>query len=213
MSLWNKKNKETLLGPLSKNNPIMVQMLGICSALAVTSKLEPAIVMALSVTVVVAFSNVVISLLRKTIPNRIRIIVQLVVAATLVTIVSEVLKAYCYDVSKQLSVYVGLIITNCILMGRLEAFALGNGPWESFLDGVGNGLGYGAVLVAVGFFRELLGSGTLLGFQIIPQSFYATDGIHGYVNNGLMILPPMALISVAVLIWIHRSYNKELQEN
>ena len=206
MSLWNKKNKETLLGPLSKNNPIMVQMLGICSALAVTSKLEPAIVMALSVTVVVAFSNVVISLLRKTIPNRIRIIVQLVVAATLVTIVSEVLKAYAYDVSKQLSVFVGL-------MGRLEAFALGNGPWESFLDGIGNGLGYGAVLVAVGFFRELLGSGTLLGFQIIPQSFYATDGIHGYVNNGLMILPPMALISVAVLIWIHRSYNKELQEN
>ncbi|EKX99990.1 NADH:ubiquinone reductase (Na(+)-transporting) subunit D [Porphyromonas catoniae] len=213
MSLWNKKNKETLVGPLSKNNPIMVQMLGICSALAVTSKLEPSIVMALSVTVVVAFSNVVISLLRKTIPNRIRIIVQLVVAATLVTIVSEVLKAYAYDVSKQLSVFVGLIITNCILMGRLEAFALGNGPWESFLDGIGNGLGYGAVLVAVGFFRELFGSGTLLGYQIIPQSFYATDGIHGYVNNGLMILPPMALISVAVLIWIHRSYNKELQEN
>ena len=213
MSLWNKKNKETLLGPLSKNNPIMVQMLGICSALAVTSKLEPAIVMALSVTVVVAFSNVVISLLRKTIPNRIRIIVQLVVAATLVTIVSEVLKAYAYDVSKQLSVFVGLIITNCILMGRLEAFALGNGPWESFLDGIGNGLGYGAVLVAVGFFRELFGSGTLFGYQIIPQSFYATDGIHGYVNNGLMILPPMSLILVAVLIWIHRSYNKELQEN
>ena len=213
MSLWNKKNKETLVGPLSKNNPIMVQMLGICSALAVTSKLEPSIVMALSVTVVVAFSNVVISLLRKTIPNRIRIIVQLVVAATLVTIVSEVLKAYAYDVSKQLSVFVGLIITNCILMGRLEAFALGNGPWESFLDGIGNGLGYGAVLVAVGFFRELFGSGALLGYQIIPQSFYATDGIHGYVNNGLMILPPMALISVAVLIWIHRSYNKELQEN
>ena len=213
MSLWNKKNKETLVGPLSKNNPIMVQMLGICSALAVTSKLEPSIVMALSVTVVVAFSNVVISLLRKTIPNRIRIIVQLVVAATLVTIVSEVLKAYAYDVSKQLSVFVGLIITNCILMGRLEAFALGNGPWESFLDGIGNGLGYGAVLEAVGFFRELFGSGTLLGYQIMPQSFYATDGIHGYVNNGLMILPPMALISVAVLIWIHRSYNKELQEN
>jgi len=213
MSLWNKKNKETLVGPLSKNNPIMVQMLGICSALAVTSKLEPSIVMALSVTVVVAFSNVVISLLRKTIPNRIRIIVQLVVAATLVTIVSEVLKAYAYDVSKQLSVFVGLIITNCILMGRLEAFALGNGPWESFLDGIGNGLGYGAVLVTVGFFRELFGSGTLLGYQIIPQSFYATDGIHGYVNNGLMILPPMALISVAVLIWIHRSYNKELQEH
>ena len=213
MSLWNKKNKKTLLGPLSKNNPIMVQMLGICSALAVTSKLEPAIVMALSVTIVVAFANVVISLLRKGIPNRIRIIVQLVVAATLVTLVSEVLKAYAYDVSKQLSVFVGLIITNCILMGRLEAFALGNGPWESFLDGLGNGFGYGLVLIAVGFFRELFGSGTLLGFQIIPQSFYATDGIHGYVNNGLMILPPMALISVAVLIWIHRSYNKELQEN
>ena len=213
MSLWNKKNKETLLGPLSKNNPIMVQMLGICSALAVTSKLEPAIVMGLSVTIVVAFANVVISLLRKGIPSRIRIIVQLVVAATLVTLVSEILKAYAYDVSKQLSVFVGLIITNCILMGRLEAFALGNGPWESFLDGIGNGLGYGAVLVAVGFFRELFGSGTLLGYQIIPQSFYATDGIHGYVNNGLMILPPMSLILVAVLIWIHRSYNKELQEN
>lgn len=213
MSLWNKKNKETLLGPLSKNNPIMVQMLGICSALAVTSKLEPALVMGLSVTIVVAFANVVISLLRKGIPNRIRIIVQLVVAATLVTLVSEVLKAYAYDVSKQLSVFVGLIITNCILMGRLEAFALGNGPWESFLDGVGNGLGYAIVLAVVGFFRELLGSGTLLGFQVIPQPLYATDGIHGYVNNGLMILPPMALISVAVLIWIHRSYNKELQEN
>ena len=213
MSLWNKKNKETLLGPLSKNNPIMVQMLGICSALAVTSKLEPALVMGLSVTIVVAFANVVISLLRKGIPNRIRIIVQLVVAATLVTLVSEVLKAYAYDVSKQLSVFVGLIITNCILMGRLEAFALGNGPWESFLDGVGNGLGYAIVLAVVGFFRELLGSGTLLGFQVIPQSLYATDGIHGYVNHGLMILPPMALISVAVLIWIHRSYNKELQEN
>lgn len=213
MSLWNKKNKETLLGPLSKNNPIMVQMLGICSALAVTSKLEPAIVMGLSVTIVVAFANVVISLLRKGIPNRIRIIVQLVVAATLVTLVSEVLKAYAYDVSKQLSVFVGLIITNCILMGRLEAFALGNGPWESFLDGIGNGLGYGLVLVVIGFFRELFGSGTLFGYQIIPESFYATDGIHGYVNNGLMILPPMALISVAVLIWIHRSYNKELQED
>ena len=169
MSLWNKKNKETLLGPLSKNNPIMVQMLGICSALAVTSKLEPALVMGLSVTIVVAFANVVISLLRKGIPNRIRIIVQLVVAATLVTLVSEVLKAYAYDVSKQLSVFVGLIITNCILMGRLEAFALGNGPWESFLDGVGNGLGYAIVLAVVGFFRELLGSGTLLGFQVIPQ--------------------------------------------
>lgn len=212
MSLWNKKNKEVLLGPLSKSNPVVVQMLGICSALAVTSKLAPAIVMALSVTVVVAFANVVISLLRKTIPGRIRIIVQLVVAATLVTLVNEILKVYAYDVSKQLSVFIGLIITNCILMGRLEAFALGNRPWESFLDGVGNGLGYGAILVIVAFFRELLGSGTLLGYQIIPQSFYATDGIHGYVNNGLMILPPMALISVAVIIWVHRSYNEDLQE-
>ena len=207
------KNKEILFNPLSKDNPVIVQMLGICSALAVTVKLQPALVMAISVAAVVAFANVIISLLRKTIPNRIRIIIQLVVVAALVTIVNEILKAFAYDVSKQLSVFVGLIITNCILMGRLEAFALGNGPWESFLDGIGNGLGYGAVLVAVGFFRELLGSGTLLGFQIIPQSFYATDGIHGYVNNGLMILPPMALISVAVLIWIHRSYNKELQEN
>ncbi len=212
MSLWNKKNQETLLGPLSKNNPVVVQMLGICSALAVTSKLAPAIVMALSVTVVVAFANVIISLIRKTIPGRIRIIVQLVVAATLVTLVNEVLKVYAYDVSKQLSVFIGLIITNCILMGRLEAFALGNKPWESFLDGVGNGLGYGAILVIVGFFRELLGSGTLFGYQIIPKTVYAADGIHGYVNNGLMILPPMALISVAVIIWVHRSVNKDLQE-
>lgn len=213
MSLWNKKNQEILLGPLSKNNPVVVQMLGVCSALAVTSKLAPAIVMALSVTVVVAFANVIISLIRKTIPGRIRIIVQLVVAATLVTLVNEVLKVYAYDVSKQLSVFIGLIITNCILMGRLEAFALGNKPWESFLDGVGNGLGYGLILVIVGFFRELLGSGTLLGYQVLPQSIYATDGIHGYVNNGLMILPPMALISVAVIIWVHRAYNKDLQEN
>ncbi len=213
MSLWNKKNQEILLGPLSKNNPVVVQMLGVCSALAVTSKLAPSIVMALSVTVVVAFANVIISMLRKTIPGRIRIIVQLVVVATLVTLVNEALKAFAYDVSKQLSVFVGLIITNCILMGRLEAFALGNRPWESFLDGVGNGLGYGLILVIIGFFRELLGSGTLLGYQVIPESFYATDGIHGYVNNGLMILPPMALIATAVIIWIHRSYNKELQEN
>ena len=212
MSLWNKKNQETLLGPLSKNNPVVVQMLGICSALAVTSKLAPAIVMALSVTVVVAFANVIISLIRKTIPGRIRIIVQLVVAATLVTLVNEVLKVYAYDVSKQLSVFIGLIITNCILMGRLEAFALGNKPWESFLDGVGNGLGYGAILVIVGFFRELLGSGTLFGYRVISEAIYASDGIHGYVNNGLMILPPMALISVAVIIWVHRSINEDLQE-
>jgi Na+-transporting NADH:ubiquinone oxidoreductase subunit D len=203
------KNKEVLLGPLSKNNPVIIQMLGICSALAVTSKLEPSIVMALSVTVVVAFANVIISLLRNTIPNRIRIIVQLVVVAALVTIVSEVLKAFAYEVNKQLSVFVGLIITNCILMGRLEAFALGNGPWKSFLDGIGNGLGYGLILVIIGFFRELFGSGTLLGYPVIPKVFYDW----GYVNNGLMILPPMALIVVAVIIWVHRSRNKDLQEN
>ena len=208
-ALFSKKNREVLLTPLGLNNPVTVQVLGICSALAVTAQLEPAIVMGLSVTIITAFSNFVISLLRNTIPNRIRIIVQLVVVAALVTIVSEILKAFAYDVSVQLSVYVGLIITNCILMGRLEAFALGNGPWESFLDGIGNGLGYALILVIVGFFRELLGSGTLLGFQIIPQAFYD----FGYVNNGLMILPPMALIVIAVIIWVHRSRNKELQEN
>ena len=209
MGLLSKKNKEVLAGPLSMNNPVIVQMLGICSALAVTSKLEPAIVMGISVTVVVAFANVIISLLRNTIPNRIRIIVQLVVCAALVTIVSEVLKAFAYDVNKQLSVYVGLIITNCILMGRLEAFALGNGPWESFLDGVGNGLGYAIILILVGFVRELVGSGTLLGFQVITDVFYEM----GYVNNGLVILPPMALIIIALIVWYHRSRNKELQEN
>ncbi|WP_286833364.1 NADH:ubiquinone reductase (Na(+)-transporting) subunit D [Proteiniphilum sp. UBA5280] len=202
------KTKAVLLGPLNKNNPIIVQVLGICSALAVTSKLEPAIVMAIAVTIVTAFGNVIISLLRKTIPNRIRIIVQLVVVAALVTIVSEVLKAFAYDVNKQLSVFVGLIVTNCILMGRLEAFALGNGPWPSFLDGIGNGLGYGWILVVVGFFRELLGSGTLYGYHIIPQSFYNA----GYENNGLMMLAPMAILLVACIIWIHRSKNKELQE-
>lgn len=209
MSLWNKKNKEILLGPLSSNNPVIVQMLGICSALAVTAKLQPAIVMALSVTAVIAFANVIISLLRNTIPGRIRIIVQLVVVAALVTIVSQVLKAFAYDVNKRLSVFVGLIITNCILMGRLEAFALANRPWESFLDGIGNGLGYGWVLVIIAFFRELLGSGTLLDIKVIPKSFYES----GYVNNGLMILPPMALITVAVVIWVHRARNKDLQEN
>ena len=209
MGLLSNKNKEVLVGPLSMNKPVIVQMLGICSALAVTSKLEPAIVMGISVTVVVAFANVIISLLRNTIPNRIRIIVQLVVCAALVTIVSEVLKAFAYDVNKQLSVYVGLIITNCILMGRLEAFALGNGPWESFLDGVGNGLGYAVILIIVGFVRELFGSGTLLGFQVIPDAFYEL----GYVNNGLVILPPMALIIIALIVWYHRSRNKELQEN
>ncbi|MGI6073289.1 MAG: NADH:ubiquinone reductase (Na(+)-transporting) subunit D [Fermentimonas sp.] len=209
MALLNSKTKAALLGPLSKNNPILVQVLGICSALAVTSKLEPAIVMAIAVTFVVAFSNVIISLLRNTIPTRIRIIVQLVVAASLVTIVSEVLKAFAYDVNKQLSVFVGLIVTNCILMGRLEAFAMGNGPWPSFLDGIGNGLGYGWILVVVGFFRELLGSGQLLGYQVIPQSFYDA----GYQNNGLMMLAPMAILIVAVIIWIHRSRNPELQED
>ena len=208
MGLLSEKNKQVLSGALSVNNPVVVQMLGICSALAVTSKLEPAIVMGLSVTAVVAFANVIISLIRNTIPNRIRIIVQLVVVAALVTIVSEVLKAYAYDVNKQLSVFVGLIITNCILMGRLEAFALGNGPWESFLDGIGNGVGYALILIIVGFFRELLGSGTLLGFQVIPQALYDL----GYANNGLMILPPRALITIAVIIWVHRSKNKELQE-
>ncbi len=203
-----KKNKEILLGPLSKSNPVIVQVLGICSALAVTAKLEPAFVMAISVTAVMAFANVIISLIRNTIPNSIRIIVQLVVVAALVIIVDQLLKAFAYDVSKQLSVFVGLIITNCILMGRLEAFALGNGPWESFLDGVGNGFGYGIILVIVAFFRELLGSGTLFGFQVIPDICYEW----GYQNNGFMILPPMALITVACIIWVHRSANKELQE-
>ncbi|HOI26422.1 MAG TPA: NADH:ubiquinone reductase (Na(+)-transporting) subunit D [Paludibacteraceae bacterium] len=206
--LFSKKNKEVFVNPLSISNPIMVQVLGICSALAVTSQMKPAIVMGLSVTVILAISNVVMSLLRKTVPNRIRIIVQLVVVAALVTIVSNILKAYLYDVSVALSVYVGLIITNCILMGRIEAFSLQNGPWESFLDGVGNGLGYAIILVIVAFFRELLGSGCLFGFQIIPQSFYDA----GYVNNGLMLMPPMALILLACIIWVHRSYNKDLQE-
>ncbi|MDD6356526.1 MAG: NADH:ubiquinone reductase (Na(+)-transporting) subunit D [Bacteroidales bacterium] len=203
-----KKNKETFLNPIGINNPVTVQVLGICSALAVTAKLEPAIVMGISVTIIVAFANVIISLLRNTIPNRIRIIVQLVVVAALVTVVSEVLKAFAYDVSVQLSVYVGLIITNCILMGRLEAFAMQNGPWESFLDGVGNGLGYAKILVIVGFFRELLGSGALLGFRVIPQCVYDA----GYLNNGLMLMPPMALIIVACIIWVQRSKNKDLQE-
>src|SRR5574344_1977201 len=196
--------KNTLLGPLSKNNPIAVQVLGICSALAVTVELKPAIVMGLSVTIIVALSNVVISLIRNTIPSSVRIIVQLVVVAALVTVVSEFLKAYVYDVSVQLSVYIGLIITNCILMGRLEAFAMGNKPWGSFLDGIGNGVGYALILIIVAFFRELLGSGTLFGLQIIPQSFYE----NGYVNNGLMMMPSMALILVACVIWVHRSINK-----
>ncbi len=202
-------NKSILFNPFSKNNPVLVQILGICSVLAVTVKLEPAIVMGLSVIAVLAFSNVIISLIRNTIPTNIRIIVQLVVVAGLVVIVSQLLQAYAYDVSKQLSVFIGLIITNCILMGRLEAFAMANKPWPSFLDGVGNGIGYAIILIIVGFFRELLGSGTLLGFQVVPDSFYEA----GYVNNGLMILPPMALITVACIIWVHRSLNKDLQEN
>lgn len=202
-------NKSILFNPFSKNNPVLVQILGICSVLAVTVKLEPAIVMGLLVIAVLAFSNVIISLIRNTIPTNIRIIVQLVVVAGLVVIVSQLLQAYAYDVSKQLSVFIGLIITNCILMGRLEAFAMANKPWPSFLDGVGNGIGYAIILIIVGFFRELLGSGTLLGFQVVPDSFYEA----GYVNNGLMILPPMALITVACIIWVHRSLNKDLQEN
>lgn len=206
--LLSKKNKEVLFNPLSKDNPVLVQILGICSTLAVTVKLMPAIVMGLSVIAVMALSNVIISLIRNTIPTTIRIIVQLVVVAALVIIVQQVLIAYSYDVSKQLSVFIGLIITNCILMGRLEAFALSNRPWPAFLDGVGNGLGYMIILVIVAFFRELLGSGTLLGYQVIPQWCYD----HGYENNGLMILPPMALITVACIIWVHRARNTELQE-
>ncbi|MEG1722328.1 MAG: NADH:ubiquinone reductase (Na(+)-transporting) subunit D [Bacteroidales bacterium] len=202
------KNKEILLGPLSKNNPVIVQVLGICSALAVTAQMEPALVMSLSLTAVLAFANVIISLLRNTIPNRIRIIVQLVVVAALVIIVDQILKAFAYEVSQQLSVFVGLIITNCILMGRLEAFALGNKPWPAFLDGIGNGLGYSIILLIVAFFRELLGSGTLFGHQVIPQIAYDW----GYENNGLMILPPMALIVVGCIIWVHRLKNPDMQE-
>ena len=208
MSLFSKANREVLTSPLAKNNPVAVQVLGICSALAVTAQLEPAIVMGLSVTVITAFANVIISLLRKTIPNRIRIIVQLVVVASLVTLVSQILKAYAYDVSVQLSVYVGLIITNCILMGRLEAFAMMNGPWESFLDGVGSGLGYAWFLVAVGFVRELFGNGTLLGLRVIPDSLYVENGGF-YVNDGIMTVPATALILVGCLIWALRACQKE----
>ena len=194
------KNLKLITAPLRKANPVTVLILGICSALAVTAKLKPAIVMALSVTVVTALSNLVISLLRKGIPSKIRIIVQLIIVATLVILVDQFLKAFLYDVSKQLSVFVGLIITNCIVMGRLEAFAMSHNPWESFLDGIGNGLGYGSILVIVAFFRELFGSGTLLGYQVIPQGLYD----FGYINNGLMILPPMALIIIGIIIWLQK---------
>ncbi|MDD2985161.1 NADH:ubiquinone reductase (Na(+)-transporting) subunit D [Flavobacterium sp.] len=216
-ALFSKKNRSLLSDPLNDNNPITVQVLGICSALAITVQLEPAIVMALSVIVVTAFSNVTISLLRNLIPNRIRIIVQLVVVAALVILVDQVLKAYAYDVSKQLSVFVGLIITNCIVMGRLEAFALANKPWPSFLDGVGNGAGYGLLLVVVAFFRELLGSGKLFGIEVLGHkgvTLAESTGLYsfGYENNGLMLLSPMALIVVGIIIWIQRSKNRKLIE-
>ena len=202
MSLFSKENKEVFSKPLNLDHPILVQVLGICYALAVTAQLEPAIVMGLAVTVITAFANVIISLIRNTIPTRIRIVVQLVVVATLVTIVSQVLKAFAYDVSVQLSVYVGLIITNCILMGRLEAFAMQNKPWPSFIDGVSNGLGYAMILVIVGGLREFFGRGSLLGFQILPDAVYD----YGYVNNGMMTMPAMALILLGCVIWVHRAY-------
>lgn len=201
-------NRKLLLGPLNIQNPITVQVLGVCSALAVTAQMKPAIVMTASVIAVMAISNFVISLLRNTIPPRIRIIVELVIIATLVILVDQILKAYVYDVSKQLSVFVGLIITNCIIMGRLEAFALANKPFPALLDGIGNGLGYGMVLITVSFFRELLGSGSVLGYKVVPEAFYD----FGYRDNGFMILPPMALIIVGVIIWIQRSYTKSLVE-
>jgi len=208
MGLFSRNNLKLLSGPLNKQNPITVQVLGICSALAVTVKLKPAFVMGVSVIIVTAFSNLIISFLRKSIPTSIRIIVQLVVVATLVILVDQVLKAFVYDVSKQLSVFVGLIITNCIIMGRLEAFALGNKPWQSFLDGIGNGAGYAMILIIVSFFRELFGSGTLWGYKVIPQAFYDA----GYSNNGMMIMPPMALILVGIIIWVQRSKNLDLIE-
>ena len=205
------KLSKNFTNPLAANNPVIVQILGICSALAVTVKLEPAFVMGLSVTFVCAFSNLIMSLLRNGVPSRIRIIVQLVVIATLVIVVDQVLRAFMYDVSKQLSVYVGLIITNCIVMGRVEAFALGNKPWASFVDGIANGLGYTIILVIVAFFRELFGSGTLFGMTVIPESWYISNG-GSYSNTGLMLFPPMALIIVGCIIWIHRTINKDLQE-
>jgi Na+-transporting NADH:ubiquinone oxidoreductase subunit D len=206
--LFSKKNRALLSDPMDDNNPITVQVLGICSALAITVQLKPAIVMSISVIAVMAASNVIISLLRNLIPNRIRIIVQLVVVAAMVVLVDQVLKAFAYDVYKELSIFIGLIITNCIVMGRLEAFALGNGVWKSFLDGIGNAAGYGFILIAVAFFRELLGSGKLMGIQVIPDAAYAM----GYENNGLMLLSPMALITVGIFIWIQRTRNRKLIE-
>ena len=204
-------NKEIYTKPFFLGNPITVLVLGICSSLAVTVQLKGALVMALSVTIVTACSSLILSLLRNTIPSRVRIIVQLVVVAMFVILIDQVLKAFAYDTSKMLSVYIGLIITNCIIMGRIEAFALGNKPWPSFLDGVANGAGYGLILLIVAFFRELLGSGTLFGFQVIPASWYLENG-GWYMNNGLMILPPMALILLGCVVWIQRSIQKELQE-
>tara|TARA_Y100001970_G_scaffold46540_2_gene58705 strand:+ start:55692 stop:56387 length:696 start_codon:yes stop_codon:yes gene_type:complete len=206
--LLSTKNRKLLSDPLDDDNPITVQVLGICSALAITVQLKPAIVMSISVVAVMAASNVIISILRNLIPNRIRIIVQLVVVASMVILVDQILKAFVYDVSKELSVFIGLIITNCIIMGRLEAFALGNNVWRSFLDGIGNALGYAWILIAVAFFRELFGSGNLLGIQVIPDFIYEM----GYVNNGLMLLSPMALIVVGIIIWIQRSRNRKLIE-
>ena len=206
--LLSPKNRKLLSDPLDDDNPITVQVLGICSALAITVQLKPAIVMSISVVAVMAASNVIISILRNLIPNRIRIIVQLVVVASMVILVDQILKAFVYDVSKELSVFIGLIITNCIIMGRLEAFALGNNVWRSFLDGIGNALGYAWILIAVAFFRELFGSGNLLGIQVIPDFIYEM----GYVNNGLMLLSPMALIVVGIIIWIQRSRNRKLIE-
>ena len=213
-ALFSKKNQKLLSDPFNDNNPITVQVLGICSALAITVKLEPAVVMSLSVMFVMAAGNVIISLIRNLIPNRIRIIVQLVVVASLVIMVDQFLKAFAYDVSKQLSVFVGLIITNCIIMGRFEAFALGNRPWKAFLDGIGKSIGYGIILIAVAFFRELLGSGTLYGQQVIPQSWYinAETGTGFYANNGFFLFPPMALIVVGLIIWVQRAKNIKLVE-
>ncbi|WP_103071700.1 NADH:ubiquinone reductase (Na(+)-transporting) subunit D [Aquimarina sediminis] len=212
--LFSKKNKKLLSDPLADNNPITIQVLGICSALAITAQLKPSIVMAISVIFVLGIGNVVISLMRNIIPSKIRIIVQLVVVAALVIVVDQVLKAFAYTLSKELSVFIGLIITNCIIMGRFEAFALGNGPWKSFLDGVGNAAGYGVLLIIVAFFRELLGSGTLFGAKVLGDPIEKT-GLYalGYENNGFMVLAPMALITVGIIIWIQRSKNKALIED